>query len=114
MLEPLYNTLKHRVLSQGYLQVDETPIQVLDKSKKNKPFQGYHWIYYSPIEKIVLFDYRNGRSRAGPVKLLKNFKGYLQTDGYNVYDIFDKDPDITPLNCMAHARRGFEKALPYD
>lgn len=114
LLEPLYNTLKHRVLSQGYLQVDETPIQVLDKSKKNKPFQGYHWIYYSPIEKTVLFDYRNGRSRAGPVKLLKNFKGYLQTDGYNVYDIFDKNPDITPLNCMAHARRGFEKALPYD
>jgi transposase len=114
LLEPLYDTLKHRVLSQGYLQVDETPIQVLDKSKKNKTFRGYHWIYYSPIEKTVLFDYRNGRSREGPTRLLKNFKGYLQTDGYNVYDIFDKNPDITPLNCMAHARRGFKKALAYD
>jgi transposase len=114
LLEPLYDTLKNRVLSQGYLQVDETPIQVLDKSRKGKPFRGYHWIYYSPIEKTVLFDYRDGRSRAGPTQLLKNFKGYLQTDGYKVYDVFDRNADIVQLNCMAHARRGFDKALPYD
>ena len=114
LLEPLYDTLKHRVLSQGYLQVDETPIRVLDKSKKGKTHRGYYWVYYSPLEKTVLFDYRDGRSREGPSKLLKNFKGYLQTDGYKVYDMFAEKKDITLLNCMAHARRGFEKALDYD
>jgi len=114
LLEPLYDTLKHRVLSQGYLQVDETPIQVLDKSKKGKTHRGYHWVYYSPFEKTVLFDYRDGRSREGPSRLLKNFKGYLQTDGYKVYDSFGDKKSITLLNCMAHARRGFEKALDYD
>jgi transposase len=114
LLEPLYDTLKHRVLSQGYLQVDETPIQVLDQTKKGKTHRGYHWVYYSPIEKTVLFDYNHGRSREGPTRLLKDFKGYLQTDGYNVYDIFGKKEQITLLNCMAHARRGFEKALDYD
>ncbi|MBK7968147.1 MAG: transposase [Bacteroidetes bacterium] len=35
------------------------------------------------------FDYRKGRGREGPQELLKNFKGYLQTDGYGVYDAFD-------------------------
>lgn len=114
LLDPLYDTLKHRVLSQGYLQVDETPIQVLDKSHKNNIFRGYHWVYYSPLEKTVLFDYRDGRSREGPSILLKNFSGYLQTDGYVVYDSFSKQKNITILNCMAHARRGFEKALDYD
>jgi transposase len=114
LLEPLYDTLKNRVLSQGYLQVDETPIQVLDKTKKGKTHRGYHWVYYSPLEKTVFFDYNHGRSREGPSRLLKNFKGYLQTDGYNVYDIFGKKESITLLNCMAHARRGFEKALDYD
>ena len=114
LLEPLYDTLKHRVLSQGYLQVDETPIQVLDKSKKGKTHRGYHWVYHSPLEKTVLFDYRDGRSREGPSKLLKNFSGYLQTDGYKVYDSFGEKKSITQLNCMAHARRGFEKALDYD
>jgi transposase len=87
LLEPLYDTLKHRVLSQGYLQVDETPIPVLDKQKKGKTHRGYHWIYHSPLEKTVLFDYNTGRSREGPVKLLRNFKGYLQTDGYKVYEL---------------------------
>ena len=114
LLEPLYDTLKHRVLSQGYLQVDETPIAVLDKNKKGKTHRGYHWIYHSPLERTVLFDYNTGRSREGPVKLLKNFKGYLQTDGYNVYEIIARSKDITLVNCMAHARRGFDKALPYD
>ena len=114
LLEPLYDTLQHRVLSQGYLQVDETPIQVLDKNKKGKTHRGYHWVYYSPLEKTVLFDYRNGRSREGPSKLLKNFSGYLQTDGYKVYDVFASKKTITHLSCMAHARRGFEKALGYD
>jgi len=105
LLEPLYDNLKVRVLSQGYLQVDETPIQVLDKNKKGKTHRGYHWVYYSPLEKTVLFDYRDGRSREGPRELLKNFRGYLQTDGYAVYDYFDKNKEITQLNCMAHARR---------
>jgi transposase len=114
LLEPLYDTLKHRVLSQGYLQVDETPIQVLDRKKKGKTHRGYHWVYHSPLEKTVLFDYRNGRSREGPSILLKNFNGYLQTDGYKVYDLFGEKKSITLLNCMAHARRGFEKALDYD
>lgn len=114
LLEPLYENLKNRVLSQGYLQVDETPIQVLDKTKKGKTHRGYHWVYYSPLEKTVLFDYRNGRSREGPSELLKNFSGYLQTDGYKVYDSFGQTKSITSLNCMAHARRGFEKALDYD
>ncbi len=121
LLWPLYENLRNRVLQQGYLQVDETPIQVLDRTKKapsefpgRKTHRGYHWIYHSPLEKTVLFDYQHGRSREGPSKLLKNFSGYLQTDGYTVYDFIGKRKNITHLNCMAHARRGFEKALPYD
>ena len=114
LLWPLYENLKRRVLQQGYLQVDETPILVLDKTKKGKTHRGYHWIYSSPLEKTVLFDYQHGRSREGPSKLLKNFSGYLQTDGYTVYDFIGKRKNITHLNCMTHARRGFEKALPYQ
>lgn len=114
LLWPLYENLKNRVLQQGYLQVDETPIQVLDRTKKGKTHRGYHWIYHSPLKKTVLFDYQHGRSREGPSKLLRNFSGYLQTDGYTVYDIIGKRKNITHLNCMAHARRGFEKALQYD
>ncbi len=114
LLWPLYESLKRRILAQGYLQVDETPIQVLDRTKKGKTHRGYHWLYHSPLEKSVLFDYQIGRSREGPSLLLKNYNGYLQTDGYIVYDFITRRKDIIHLNCMAHARRGFDKAKDYD
>ena len=63
---------------------------------------------------MVFFDYNRGRSVQGPQQLLKSFKGYLQTDGYKVYDKFGNNKEITLLNCIAHARRGFEKALEND
>jgi transposase len=115
LIEPLYIHLKKLVLGQGYLQVDETPIKVLDhKNKDGKTHQGYHWVYNAPLQNALFFDYREGRSHVGPMQLLKDFKGYLQTDGYSVYDMFAKQPDITHVACMAHARREFEKALAYD
>ena len=113
-IDPLYIVLKKLVLGQGYIQVDETPIKVLDKDKKGKTHQGYHWVYNAPLQNAVFFDYRQGRGSEGPMELLKNFTGYLQTDGYGVYEQFAKQPSITHLGCMAHARRYFEKALDYD
>jgi hypothetical protein len=46
--------------------------------------------------------------------MLQDFKGYLQTDGYVVYDMFKKQEDITVLHCMAHARRMFFEAQDND
>ena len=114
LLEPLYDTLKKKVLSADYLQADETPIKVLDKDKKGTTHRGYHWVYHAPNERLVLFDYRQGRGREGPNEILKDFKGYLQADGYAVYEDFDNKPGITLLNCMAHARRKFDEAKDND
>ena len=114
LLDPLYEALRKQVLSSGYLQVDETPIKVLDKDKKGTTHRGYHWVYHAPQERLVLFDYREGRGREGPTECLKDFQGHLQTDGYTVYEDFDKKPGITLLHCMAHARRKFDEAKDND
>jgi transposase len=114
LIFPLFARQKQLVLGQGYLQVDETPIRVLDKNVKGKTHQGYYWVYHSPLQNAVLYDYRKGRGRDGPKEMLKDFKGYIQSDGYGVYDWFGKKKNITLLNCWAHARRYFEKALNYD
>ena len=111
---PLYEELKRQVLGQGYIQLDETPIKVLDQRKKGTTHRGYYWVYHSPIEHMAFFDYQEGRGREGPRKLLTDFKGYLQTDGYKVYDWFGVQKDITLVNCMAHARRAVEKSLDDD
>lgn len=114
LMLPLYECLKKSVLTSDYIQADETPIQVLDRLTKGKTHRGFFWVYHSPVQKLVLFDYRMSRGREGPQELLKNYKGYLQTDGYQVYDAFAKQDGITLLCCMAHARRKFEQALDND
>lgn len=114
LLAPLYDLLHKRVLQSGYIMADETPIKVLDKDKKGATHQGYYWVYRAANENLVVFDYRNGRGREGPTEILKDYKGFLQTDGYAAYDIFDNTPQITLLHCMAHARRYFEQALDSD
>jgi len=113
-LKPLYEAHKQLVLAGGYLHADETIIKVLDSDKKNATHQGYYWVYQCNANKLVLFDYRTGRGREGPQSILKDYKGYLQTDGYIVYEDFDNNPDIIVFNCMAHARRKFSEALPND
>jgi len=114
LLEPLYGTLKNKILSSGYLMADETPLPVQTKDKPGATHKGYDWVYYAPIEGLVLFDYRKSRGREGPDEILKGFSGFLQTDGYDAYSHFEKQPDITLLACMAHARRYFDKAKDND
>ena len=114
LLSPLYQYLKDEALRDNYLQVDETPIKVLDPSTKGKTHRGYHWVYHAVNKQLILFDYRPGRGREGPEELLKNFTGYLQADGYGVYDTFAKRKDIILLGCMAHVRRKFDEAKEND
>ncbi|MCB0626423.1 MAG: IS66 family transposase [Saprospiraceae bacterium] len=111
LLEPLYNRLKQKVLDSDYLQADESPIQVQDNTTSGKTHRGYQWVYYAPLEGLVLFDYQKGRGKNGPKALLNGFSGKLQTDGYAVYDKLVKGrTDIELVGCMAHARRYFFQA----
>lgn len=114
-LEVLYDTLKNQVFKSNYIHADETPIKVLDSVKKGTTHRGYFWVYYSLPDRSVLFDYRHGRGMEGPSTLLQDYKGYLQTDGYEVYaSLVKNNKDIIHLGCMAHARRKFEEALIND
>lgn len=113
-LRLLYAVQKETVLVQDYLQVDESPIRVLDNDKKGATHLGYMWVYHAVLSKMVYFEYRKGRSGEFPQENLSKFKGYLQTDGYSGYLQFEKQDGITHLGCWAHARRKFEHALDND
>jgi len=113
-LAPLWGVMKTRLLSSGYIGADETPIQVLSGEKEGSSHRGYHWVYYDPVNKLAVFDYRPTRERVGPKNFLKDFTGYLQSDGYTAYDNLGPPGKITHLACMAHARRKFEHALDND
>lgn len=121
LLQPLYQAMIKKILSTGYLQADESPLKVLEyaeqsaKSPPKKIMQGYQWVYYSPELKMVYFNYRKGRGKNGPKEVLANYKGYVQCDGYAVYDHVAKlNPHITLVGCLCHARRKFVEAQDND
>ncbi len=114
-LAPLCELLRLLVLNQKYLQVDESPIKVLDRNHKNGIHQGYMWVYSAPGDQLVLYDYRKGRDSSGPKAMLESFAGIVQTDGYSVYtSLYANHPNILLVHCMAHARRKFVEARKYN
>jgi transposase len=114
LLEPLYDKLKKKVLDTEYLQVDESPINVMDNDKQGKTHQGYMWVYHSPLNNLILFNYRKGRGMQGPKELLANYRGIIQCDGYTVYDKIGKQKNIKLAGCLVHARRKFVEAKDQD
>lgn len=114
LIEHLYRSLLFKILLSDYLMADETPIPVLTSDKPGATHKGYYWVYYDPVNKLVLFDYRKTRGREGPNEMLKNFSGHLQTDGYTAYNNLSNQANITQLACMAHARRKIESSLDND
>ncbi len=114
LLQPLYDKLIEEVLNTDYLMADETPIPVLTDDKPGATHKGYLWVYYSPLHRMVLFDYEKGRSGEYPRTILENYSGTLQTDGYAGYNKLEQSGKITLNACMAHARRYFDQALNND
>ena len=113
LLEYLYVELIQRVRQSKYLQADETPIKVLDKDKKGTTHRGYYWVYHDVENGLVLYEYNQSRGQIAPGKFLMDYDGYLQTDGYAVYDALP-NKNIKLLGCMAHARRYFFEAQDND
>lgn len=114
LLERLYEELNRQVICGNYIQMDESPIKVQDGKKKGKTHQGYMWVARNPINGLVLFKYSRGRGQTKPNKMLRNYSGYLQCDGYGVYDKIGKRSDIQLVGCMAHVRRKYHEAQKSD
>ncbi len=110
----LWEALKKEVRSSDYLKADETPIPVLSEDKPGATHRGFFWVYHDPVRRLVIFDYRQTRGQDGPKSFLKDFTGYLQTDGYSVYDNLAPPEKIKLLACFAHCRRKFDQAKAND
>lgn len=102
------------VLAKGYLQVDETTLQVLDKNVKKASHLGYYWVYHCPVDRMMFFEYHPTRQGKHPQHTLQDFKGYLQTDGYAAYEKVGKQEQVKPVACLAHIRRKFKEAEQND
>ena len=113
-LKLLYDILVREVLSKDYIQVDESTLPVID-NEKHRAVKGYMWCTRAVMDNLVVFHYDMGsRSHETARKLLRGYRGTIQTDGYGAYDQFESDPHIQVIGCWAHARRKWSDALDED
>lgn len=112
LLLAIYHLIWEELVAGNYLQVDETPVKVLDPEVKGKAATGYLWFYSVPGGDVFL-DYCDSRGRDSPRERLRQFKGTIQTDAYEVYNSLQRERPATlrRLGCLSHARRRFHKAL---
>ena len=116
--QPLINLMQDGIRDYPYQQLDETTVKVLKTQHKNKDghhkktkgaHQGYLWVQWGgpPERPIVLYDY--DPTRAGDVarRLLANYEGCVQTDGYPTYIGVMASLKAIHALCHAHARRKF-------
>jgi transposase len=110
-LQPIVREMKRQLLQSDYVQVDETPVRVQDPDVAGKCATGWLWVLAAP-QKDVIFEFHPGRGKEFAQRLLENFKGYLQRDGYGVYGSLARDDlKLMSVGCWAHARRKFIDAI---
>ena len=112
LLKTVYDQLRSKLLNSGYVQVDETPIHVMDPERAGATRKAWLWAYHAPVESALVFDFNLSRGTDSPKAFFEDRgKGVIQTDGYGVYPaIFGERTDIELAGCMAHARRMWVKA----
>ncbi|CKU36159.1 Transposase IS66 family [Mycobacterium tuberculosis] len=78
-LEPLYNLLRERLLTQSLLHADETSYRVLESDSQ----LTYYWTFLSgKAEKQGITLYHHDQRRSGSVvqEFLGNYSGYMHCD----------------------------------
>ena len=107
--EPLLDLLNKEIRSGPLINIDETTVQVMKEPNRSNKTKSYMWIYRGgdPDRPVLVFQYHPTRSGDVVSEYLKEYEGYVQTDGYKGYDFIDKDSRIIHVGCWAHVRRKF-------
>jgi transposase len=106
--------MKRELLAGDYLQVDETPVKVMDPDVKGQCATGYLWVAGRPGGDVI-FEFHPGRGQEFARELVGSFRGYLQRDGYSAYGALARSQSgLVAVGCWAHVRRKFLEAAQLE
>jgi hypothetical protein len=115
-LRPVYARLRQLILTSAKIAVDETKAPVLDPGR-GRVKEGYFWAvarddrpWGGSDPPAIAYVYAPGRGAIHGLKLLDDYQGVVQCDGYAAYKtIAAKTPGgrITLAFCWSHLRRRF-------
>ena len=115
-LEFIYRRMHREMMKSKLIHCDETPFKLVTP-EKGPNSKAYMWVYHTmevyDSHPIFIYDYQDSRRSDMPRNFLKDYKGILVTDGYQVYHKLAKErPDeLKVAGCWAHCKRKFDDVL---
>lgn len=111
-LTPIYQQIKTGVMADGYVQLDETPIDYLEPGA-GRTLKGYLWTGSRPGGDVFFDWYASRAGECLDTIVPVDFEGTVQCDGYDAYNRLAQrsGKDIKLAYCWAHVRRKFNDAL---
>jgi transposase len=110
LVRPLVDAMRVDAFKQPYLCVDATGVLVQQKERCRT---GHFWVLVAP-GRHVLFEFTRDHTSDAVDDVLAGYQGFLVADAHVVYDHLYAKGDVVEVNCWAHARRYFFKALDSD
>jgi len=110
---PLLELMEIDVLHGLQINADETTLQVLQEPGREATTRSYMWLFRggNAEKPVIIYQYHERRSGQVAREFLKNYAGFVQTDGYLGYDVLEQIEAITHLGCWAHVRRKFVEVV---
>lgn len=108
--EGLLEQMRQQIRGSDYVNIDETPLQVLEEPGRAATTKSSMWVFVGgrPEARMIEFRYHPTRSGTVPMQYLgEEYQGRVQTDGYIGYEELGRQPRIEHLGCWAHVRRKF-------
>jgi len=113
LCRPLLELMEKDILQGFQINADETTLQVLQEPGREATTRSYMWLFRGGTGQrpVIIYQYHERRSGQVAKEFLKNYAGYVQTDGYLGYDFLEQIEGITHLGCWAHVRRKFVEVV---
>ena len=99
-------------MSSDAIHTDDTGVTLVQRGSIGSS-KGHVWIYLD-LEGRHYYDFTESRSADGPLKILKDYDGYIHADAFPGYDQVFTPGGATEVACWAHTRRYFVKAEATD
>ena len=110
LCKPIVDAMRFDDFESPYLCTDATGVLVQAKERCRR---GHFWVMVVPT-RHVLFRFTKKHNCQAVDEVLGGYEGFLVADAHAVYDHLYRDGPVKEVNCWAHARRYFFKAMESD
>jgi len=109
-MEPVLQALITCVRQAQLVNLDDTPVLILDPERPDHRRTGHMWVAVGDQRYCWFFSTPSWRSAEAEIRL-GTLTGTLQGDGYKAFRKMAKKLGIPLAGCMAHLRRKLRKAM---